>query len=85
MWAEPGLDHRKGILAGPIRYRILYRRNRNDNWKEAVDCSANDRDMLIDYRVFEPLRARFLKLEITGSPAGVNPGVLEFTAFGKSF
>ena len=85
MWAEPGLDHKKDILAGPIRYRVLYQKSRKDEWKIAVDCSENNRDLLIDYRVFEPLRTRFLRLEILEAPTGINPGVLEFTAFGKPF
>lgn len=85
MWAEPGLDHRQGIMPGPVKYRILFKAHRNDEWQTVVDCSMNEKDMLIDYKVFDTVRARFLKLEILGAPEGVNPGVLEFTAFGKPF
>ena len=49
----------------------------------AFDGSENDKDMLIDYRTFAPVQARRLKLEILAAPKGINPGVLEFTAFGR--
>lgn len=86
MWAEPGLDQTKGILAGPIRYRLLYQEKKSaDKWNVAVDCSANEQDFLIDYRVFETVKARRVKLEILGAPEEVNPGILDMTIFGKTF
>ena len=85
LWAEPTLNHEKGIYPGPIQYRVLCKLHKDDEWQVAVDCSKNDKDMLIDYRVFEPLRVRYLKLEILGAPKGVKPGVLDLTAFGKPF
>ncbi|MDR2674778.1 MAG: family 43 glycosylhydrolase [Opitutaceae bacterium] len=84
LWAEPGLDHEKGVMPGPMRYRVLYQTSRNADWRTALDCSDNRTDLLIDYRPFETVRARRIKLEITGAPAGIRPGVLEFTAFGKA-
>lgn len=84
LWAEPNLDHKKGILGGPIRYRVLYQPNRNADWQVAVDCSENSTDFVIDYRTFAPVLARRVKLEILGAPKGVEVGVLEFTAFGRA-
>jgi len=83
LWAEPGLDYKKGVLPGPIRYRVLYQTKKGDEWQTAFDGSDNETDFLIDYRTFAPVQARRLKLEIVGSPKGMETGVLEFTAFGK--
>lgn len=86
MWAEPELDQTKGILPGPIRYRLLYQGGKvTDEWKEVVDCSANKQDFLIDYRVFDTVRARRVKLEILDAPNGMDVGVLDMTIFGKPF
>ena len=83
MWAEPELDHKNGVLPGPVRYRVLYQPKKGTEWSVALDCSENDRDMLVDYRTFVPIEARRLKLEILGTHCDQTVGVLEFTAFGK--
>ena len=83
MWAEPQLDHKNGIMPGPVKYRVLYQSAKNSPWQIALDCTSNETDMLIDYRTFEPVKARRLKLEITGTHNGQTVGILEFTAFGK--
>ena len=83
MWAEPELDHKNGILPGPVRYRILYQSKKGDDWSLLSDCSSNNKDMIIDYRTFEPVEARRLKLEILGTNCSQTVGVLELTAFGK--
>jgi len=83
LWAEPGLDFDKGVLPGPIRYRVLYQPKKGNQWEVAFDGSKNDQDLLIDYRTFAAVPARRLKLEILGWPKGVDLGVLEFTAFGR--
>ncbi|MDI1248295.1 MAG: family 43 glycosylhydrolase [Lacunisphaera sp.] len=83
LWSEPGLDHEKGVLPGPVRYRVLAQASRNAEWRTVVDCSENTTDLLIDYRTFETAQARRMKLEIVGAPAGVGIGVLEFTVFGR--
>ncbi len=84
LWAEPNLDHKQNIVGGPVRYRLLYQPKRGDTWQVALDCSGNTTDLVIDYRTFAPVLARRLKLEIVGAPAGVQIGVLEFTAFGRA-
>jgi hypothetical protein len=83
LWAEPGLNYAKGIVPGPVRYRVLYQPKKSDSWEVALDCSTNRTDFLIDYRTFAPVTARRLKLEILEAPAGLQLGVQEFTAFGK--
>lgn len=84
LWAEPNLDHEKGILPGPFRYRVLYQADKGKSWLTALDCGDNRTDLLVDYRAFPAVSARRLKLEILGAPAGVRPGVMEFTVFGKA-
>lgn len=82
LWSESGLDHQKGILPGPVRYRVLSQESKTAEWRVALDCSGNTTDLLIDYRPFPTVNARRLKLEIIAAPAGT--GVLEFTAFGRA-
>lgn len=83
LWAEPGLDYTRNILPGPFRYRVLVSESETgDSWSEALDRSMNATDFLIDYRTFSPIRARRLKLEITGIPEGLNTSIISFTAFG---
>lgn len=84
LWAEPGLDYKKGSVPGPIRYRVLYQTKKGDDWQVAYDAGKNDTDYLIDYRTFDSVQARRLKLEILEAPKGIDLGVLEFTAFGKA-
>ncbi len=83
LWAEPGLDYAKGIVPGPIRYRVLAQSKNGGPWETAFDASQNDRDFLIDYRTFPAVKARRVKLEILEAPKGLRPGVLEFTVFGR--
>lgn len=85
MWAEPGLDYAKNVVPGSVKYRVLAQEKKGDDWNVvALDASDNATDLLIDYRAFAMVRARRLKLEILSAPAGMNLGVLEFTAFGRS-
>lgn len=84
MWAEPNIDHSKGLLPGPVRYRIYCKEKKNSKWTLLLDCSDNDKDLLIDYRTFNTVNARLIKLELIGANPGVETGVLEFTVFGKT-
>lgn len=83
MWSEAGLDHAKGIMPGAIQYKILYQSAKSDRWETALDCSSNNIDYLIDYRPFETVKARRIKLVITGAPKSAQIGVQELTVFGR--
>ena len=83
MWAEPNLDHNNNILPGPIKYKVYYQEKKNDSWHVLVDNSMSDTDYLIDYKTFDAVRARRVKLEILESAPGLETGVLEMTVFGK--
>lgn len=83
LWAEPNIDHRQGIVSGPVRYKLYSQRKKGGEWILTLDNSANDTDYLIDYRTFETVRARRVKLVICGTAPGVDIGILELTVFGK--
>jgi xylan 1,4-beta-xylosidase len=84
LWSEDGLDHEKKIFAGPVKYRVFYQPDRSDKWIMALDCSTNEKDLLIDYRPFNTVTARRIKLQIISATPGIQLGVQEFTVFGKA-
>ena len=81
LWQEPGLDYDKGFVPAPFRYRIEIFGD-GSQWSTVVDRTASEEDLLIDYRTFEAVSARKVRLSVTGWPMGVGVGVLEFTVFG---
>ena len=82
IWRDYGLDARRGVLPGPFRYRID--RRENGTWSTWVDASANDVDLLVDYREGSEVRADAVRLTMLGAPKGITPAVTEFTVFGIS-
>ena len=51
-------------------------------WKTVVDASQNRRDLLVDYRETEPVKATAARLVVLGAPKGIVPGVVDFSPFG---
>ena len=85
IWRDVGMETLKGIDPGPFQYVVEYLSPGDpENWKMLVDASQNDRDLCIDYRTFAPVAATDLRLRILGSPRGIEPGLVSFTAFGKA-
>ena len=82
-WAEPGLDYQKGILPGPVKYKLEISTD-GKKWRAIVDKSNNKEDMLIDYRVFKPVFAKSVKLTILSTAKGITPAVLQMTVFGDN-
>lgn len=85
IWRDVGLNVQNGVLPGPFRYKIeasLY--IDSDQWSTVLDCSGNDRDYVVDYREFEETSARAVRLTAVGAPDGIEPGVINFTMFGRS-
>lgn len=80
VWKDVGLDPLRGVTAGPFRYRLLARRQ--GNWSVWIDASANDKDLLVDYREASPVRADAVRLEVLGAPKGITPALDELTVFG---
>ena len=43
----------------------------------------NARDMLIEFKQYEPVTVDEVRMTITGWPAGITPALIDFTVFGK--
>ena len=85
VWRDVGMETFQGIDPGPFQYVVEYRAPKEQgNWKMLVDASENKLDLCIDYRTFPPVIATDLRLRILGSPKGIEPGLVSFTAFGES-
>lgn len=82
-WRDVGLDSNRGVPPGPYHYRLELQ-TPGGEWRTAVDRSASDEDLLIDYREIEPTVASRARLVLTGWPKGITPGVAEFTVFGTT-
>ena len=85
IWAEVGLDHDHGIIAGAMRYRLeASMEATGDGWSTVLDRSGNAEDFLIDYRTFATVRALRVRLVVLGGPVGMVPSVIDCTVFGRS-
>lgn len=81
IWRDVGLHYAQGILPGPYAYCLDISLD-NHSWTTALDCRDNVRDLNVDYRTFEPMTGRYVRLVVHGWPEGIRPGVVSFTAFG---
>jgi len=83
MWRDVNMDYSKGILPGPYKYVIEGRKSVGEGeFKTLLDMSKNEEDYNIDYRAFEPVECRELRLRILGWPEGITPGIISFVVFG---
>ncbi len=53
------------------------------NFTTVVDKTDNRRDNAVEFDEIPPLEGRYVRLTITGWPANLPIGVLEFTVFGR--
>ena len=81
IWRDGGLDTERGVKRGPFRYRI--EALVDGEWKMVVDASKNTRDLLVDYRETEPIKATSVRLVVLGGPQGITPSVVDFSPFGE--
>ena len=81
IWREAGLSYDRGALPGPFGYVIEVSPD-GRRWVTALDASGNDVDLSVDYRAFDPVPGRHVRLTVTKWPRGLRPGVISFTAFG---
>ena len=81
MWRDAGLSVKDGYLPGPFGYKVDVK-VRNEEWTTVIDKSDNKTDMLIDYIPIDPVLATDIRLIITSKPENIEPGVMNFTAFG---
>jgi len=82
LWAEPGLDYDRSVLPVPRRYRVELRNN-DKAWKTVLDMTHNEKDMLIDYHVFQPTLATRARVVVTERPQGIRAAIQSLTFFGK--
>jgi hypothetical protein len=82
VWRDVGLDTKKGANAGAFRYKVEIRTG-PDTWATVIDRSRSADDLLIDYRECPATPGTAARLVIVGAPAGITPGVAEFTVFGE--
>ena len=83
-WRDVGFDYDNGVGPGPFRCRVdVAAEQEGEDRTTVVDRTANEIDLLIDYRTFEPTPARRARLVVTGAPPGIQPAVIDFTMFGR--
>ncbi len=82
IWQDTGLNYDKGILPGPVKYKIELSMDEKE-WVTVLDCSENDTDLCIDYRTFPSRVGALARLTILDAPKGIRPGVISFSVFGK--
>ena len=83
VWRDLGVNELKGTKFGPYRYRIEVKDRDDKEWKTLVDATANDVDLMVDYRETPRIRAESLRLTVTEAPKGVTAAVAELTVFGE--
>ena len=82
VWRDVGLDPAHGVLPGPFGYRVETETAPGE-WVTVLDRSGSDEDLLCDYRALPaPVRALRVRLVVASHPQGIEPGVIDFTAFG---
>lgn len=81
IWRDCGMKGRKGFAVGAYGYRVEWRDG--DAWRPLVDASANEADLLVDYRETPRVLADELRIAVLSAPDGVAPGITEFTVFAE--
>lgn len=83
IFRDVGLDYDRGALPGPFGYLVESCMDEDgERFETLLDCTDNGTDYSVDYRTFEAKNARYIRLTITDHPPGIQPGVINFTAFG---
>lgn len=81
--ARASREKRDGLAAAPYRYKIEVRSTAGI-FNAIVDKRVNDTANNVEFDQLAPVRCRYVRLTIIGSPKGVPMGVPDFTVFGKS-
>jgi xylan 1,4-beta-xylosidase len=82
-WRDIGLDTQRGVLPGPIRYRVELEVAAGQ-WETILDRSQSQVDLMTDYRECIPSEGSRARLTILDWPQGLVPAVAEFTLFGNT-
>ena len=62
LWCEFDLDYRRGIVPEPVKFKIEFFDAEHRLLPGTVDATGNDIDRIVDFRIFQPVRARFVRL-----------------------
>ena len=81
IWAELNLDYKAGLEPEPIRFRIHFYDGEHHLMPRSLDYSENRRDLNVEFLAFEPVRARYVKLEILKGGSRLHIGVTDFSIF----
>ena len=83
IWRDIGMETLEGIYPGAFQYVVEYEDMETGDWKMLIDASENTRDLCVDYRQFDMVTTKKVRLRVLGAPKGIEPGVVSFTVFGK--
>ena len=83
IWRDIGMETLEGIYPGAFQYVVEYEDMETGEWKMLIDASENTRDLCVDYRQFDMVTTKKVRLRVLGAPKGIEPGVVSFTVFGK--
>ena len=62
LWCELNLDFRAGIVPEPVQFKIEFFDAEHRPLPGTVDARNNAADRIVDFRIFQPIRARFARL-----------------------
>jgi hypothetical protein len=82
LFSDNHLSAESGIVSGPYQYKLETSADGKE-WKLGLDKTANAVDRSIAFDEIPPVRARWVRLTVTGAPHRLPVGLLEFTVFGK--
>jgi len=82
LFSDDLLNAAKGVVPAPYQYRVESSVD-GRSWKVVVDKTANAVERNIEYDEIVPVKARYVRLVVTGAAKGLPVGVIEFTVFGK--
>ncbi|MBE7030265.1 MAG: hypothetical protein E7409_02425 [Ruminococcaceae bacterium] len=82
IWRDVNINIAEGRCPGAFQYKVEVSTDEK-NWVTVVDKTANTTDYAVDYETFETVPANFVRLTVTGTPEGIEAGVIDFTVFGK--
>ncbi len=80
IWRDVGLDYDAGRLPGPFHFCVDGLTP--DGWTALLENGDSLKDISCFYGHCSPKVCRSVRLRILAWPAGIAPGVIDFTAFG---
>lgn len=78
-----GISYQNGRVPQAFGYLLEGSTESRGPFQTILDGRDNTRELEIDYRTFESVKARHVRLTITKIPSGIRPGVVDFTVFGR--